>query len=152
LLTGPICNSVLRTSGSARRLERLARTNLFVVAEAEGFRLHAALRDALRAQLERDEPGRVRVLAERAADWSARHGDREGAVAYAWGAERHDRFAELVEHSASDLYSPGRLPLLERWRARADEPLLARYPALAVWAAIAHLQQGRADDALRLVE
>lgn len=151
-LSGPLCNHALRTTRSADRLENLARTLLFVRPAGDGYRLHRAFRDALRAELDRHEPGRAEAIARRAGDWHERHGEREQAVPYAWAAGRRDRFAELVERSAPALYNSGRIDVLERWLGWPDEQQLADHPMLAAWSSLLHALRGRADDALHLVE
>ncbi len=59
-LSGALCDSALRVSGSATRLKQLARSLLFVIQTAGGARGRIAstpaLRDALRGELLRREP------------------------------------------------------------------------------------------------
>ena len=150
-LSGPFCDAVLRTTGSAARLDRIARVNLFVMGLGSGsarvYRLHPMLRDALAAELENREPGQAFALASRAADWSVRHGDLELAAEYAWAAGDRDRFASIVEDSALLLFHGGELALVEHWLARADDELLARHPAVAIFGAFMHNIAGRPDQA-----
>jgi LuxR family transcriptional regulator, maltose regulon positive regulatory protein len=155
-LSGPICDGVLGTSRSAARLERLAGALLFVQPVENGrrlaYRLHGMVREALLAELRRDEPGADRLLAARASRWCEEHGDPEQAVAYAWAARDRERFAALVEEQAMPLYHGGGLATLEEWLSWPDERLLARHPRLAVWGALVATFCGRGDDALRLTE
>lgn len=149
--SGPMCDAVLETSGSATLLDRIARANLFLTGVGSGkprvFRLHPMLRDALARELRQRDPGRAAAIAARAADWSERHGDAEAAVEYAWTAGDRERFATLVEHATLSLFQVGRLGTIERWLTRLDTVTLARRPALAVYGAFVHNLRGRPDEA-----
>jgi LuxR family transcriptional regulator, maltose regulon positive regulatory protein len=155
-LSGALCDSALRVSGSATRLRRLARSTLFLIPLARGrtrtYRLHSAFRDALLGELRRREPGLARAIAARAADWATRQGNHEQAVGYAWAAGREEEFAALIERSAPALYHQGGLPTIERWLAWPPEPLFAEHPALALWRALAYLLRGRDEEAVRWLE
>ena len=59
-LTGPLCDAVLEQEGSAAVLDRLSRSNLFLVPlddEGGWFRFHHLFAQLLRVELERREPG-----------------------------------------------------------------------------------------------
>jgi LuxR family maltose regulon positive regulatory protein len=149
--SGPLCDAVLRTSGSAARLARLARSNLFVTRQGSGkahvYRLHAMLRDTLVAELCRRDPGRFDEIALRAADWMESHGELGEAADYAWAAGDRDRFARIAEEAALPLLQVGQLASIERWIGRLDPDLLEEHPALAVCGAFVHTLRGRPLEA-----
>jgi LuxR family maltose regulon positive regulatory protein len=152
-LTARLCDRTLQTRGSAERLERLSRATGFLIPIDEGaYRLHQAFREMLQAELRRAEPETPALLAARAAEWCAEHGEVEAAARYAWTAGRPDRYAELTEQAATGLYHSGGLDTLERLLAEPGEQLVPRHPELAAWGAIVHALRGRADDAVRMVE
>ena len=155
-LSGALCDTALRVSGSATRLKQLAGSLLFVIPTANGrsrtYRLHAALRDALRGELLRREPRLAQAIAARAADWALRQGDDEQAVAYAWGAGREEQFVTLIERSATAVYHNGGLSTIERWLSWPRDSLFADHPALSLWRALVHLLRGDEDEALRWLE
>ena len=150
-LSAPVCDAVLRTSGSAARLERIARSNLFVAGLGSGkprvYRMHPMLREALSEKLQRHDPSRTAAIADRAADWSESHGNVEETVEYAWTAGNRERFAALAEQAALPLLQVGHLATIERWLARLDTDLLDRYPALAICGAYVHDLRGRPEEA-----
>lgn len=96
-LSGPFCDAVLETSGSAQRLEALERQHLFlsgVDREASRFRWNPLVREALAAEFTSRDPARARHLRTVGAEWLAAHdapqdalvlqlsiGDREAALA-----------------------------------------------------------------------
>src|SRR5262249_40195336 len=62
---GALCDVVAEASGSSELLERLERSNFFVVpldSERCWYRLHGVFRTLLRTELERREPGLERTL------------------------------------------------------------------------------------------
>ncbi|MGB0091466.1 MAG: hypothetical protein WBP81_02875, partial [Solirubrobacteraceae bacterium] len=82
-LCGPLCDAVLQTTGSARKLEEVERSNLNVVPldrTREWYRYHHLFRDALRTELMRREPEAVPALHRRAAAWLEGNGEAVAAV------------------------------------------------------------------------
>jgi LuxR family maltose regulon positive regulatory protein len=135
-LSGPLCDAVLGTTGSAAVLASLERSNLLVVPldrQREWYRYHPLFRELLRGQLERDAPELVRELTRRAAKWCAHHGLAEAAVDYAMDAGDADLVAHVVEQAAIGVYRSGRLATVQRWFDWFDEHgLIQRYPAVAM--------------------
>ena len=71
-MCGGLCDHVLETTGSARMLETLERTNRFVVPldrRGEWYRYHHLFAEVLCNELERSEPDIVPELQRRAMDW-----------------------------------------------------------------------------------
>src|SRR5215218_8941860 len=88
-LSGPLCDAVLDTTGSAAVLASLERSNLLVVPldrQRAWYRYHPLFRELLRGELERSEPEQVGELILRAARWCQDHGPVEAAVGYAMEA------------------------------------------------------------------
>jgi LuxR family maltose regulon positive regulatory protein len=75
-MTGPLCDAVLGSAGSAASLEALARSNAFVIPldhRREGYRYHHLFADLLRAELDRRHPELLPVYRRRAAAWCELH-------------------------------------------------------------------------------
>jgi LuxR family maltose regulon positive regulatory protein len=146
-LSGPICDAVLRRLGSAEALERLARTNLFLIplssTKPRSYRFQRLFREALRAELDRSRPELAWTLAARASAWCEANGDVQSAVEYARAAGERDRFAALLERCALPLYYSGRLATVERWLDELDLGELERHPALAAVGALVYGLEGR---------
>ncbi|MFI5952239.1 LuxR C-terminal-related transcriptional regulator [Cryptosporangium sp. NPDC051539] len=99
LLSGPLCDAVLRTTGSADVLAELERADLFVAAldaDRQWYRCHRLLRDALRHEAGADPDD---VLA-RAADWFASHDRIDDAVSHLVRAGRTEAAAALLTETA----------------------------------------------------
>jgi LuxR family transcriptional regulator, maltose regulon positive regulatory protein len=152
-LSGPLCDAVLGTTGSAAVLASLERSNLLVVPldrQREWYRYHQLFRELLRGQLERSEPELVRELTRRAAKWCADHGLAEAAVDYAMDAGDADLVARGVEQAAIGVYRSGRLATVQRWFDWFDDRgLLQHYPAVAVLGAWIQALGGHAAAAER---
>ena len=98
-LCAELCDAVLGTTGSGDVLERLARTNLFLLPlddQRRWFRFHHLFAQLLRVELERREPERARALHRRAAAWHAGSGTTDEAVHHALAADAYDEAGALV--------------------------------------------------------
>jgi LuxR family transcriptional regulator, maltose regulon positive regulatory protein len=117
-MSGPLCDAVLGTTGSADMLESLARSSLLTTPldrRRQWYRLHRLFRELLRSQLERSDPGLAVELTRRAAEWCAANDLPEPAVGYAMAAGDAGRAADVVVDTALTVYADGRLDELERW-------------------------------------
>jgi LuxR family transcriptional regulator, maltose regulon positive regulatory protein len=135
-LSGPLCDAVLGTTGSAAVLESLERSNLLVVPldrQRTWYRYHQLFQELLRGELERSEPELVRELTRRAARWCQQHGLPEAAIGYAMDAGDADLAARGVEQAAISVYRSGRLATVQRWFDWFDDHgLIQHYPAVAM--------------------
>jgi LuxR family maltose regulon positive regulatory protein len=135
-MSGPLCDAMLATTGSADLLESLARSGMLVIPldrRRNWYRFHRLFREQLRAQLERDEPVLAVELTRRAAQWCEDNELPESAVEYAIAAGDADRAARLVADLNLPTAAGDRLPLLQRWFGWFEaERLVERYPAVAV--------------------
>jgi len=155
-LSGPLCDAVAETSGSADVLERLERSNLFVVPldrERRWYRIHSVFRRTLQAELQRREPDLVSTLRKRASWWCARYGDHEFAIDYACAAGDVDLLSGLLVTSPLPFTATGRPARVQGWlEALDDDKVLERNPVLASIGALTWGMTGRADAAERWAE
>ena len=152
-MCGPLCEAVLDQPGSAAELAELVRSNLLLVPlDRRGFwfRYHHLFRDMLLAELERLEPGLLPVLRRRAAAWCEANGRPEEALEYAMAAGDVDAAARLAQSLWLPTDRQGRFVTLQRWfRWLDDRDGIARYPLIAVWAAVLAAETGRPAEAER---
>lgn len=152
-MCGSLCDAVVGDGGSARELEAIERTNLFLVPldhERSWYRYHRLFRSALRNELAEQEPELVAVLHRRAADWYERHGDLESAFDHVHAGGDHRRAARIFSRIALPTYHSGRAATVDGWLARFDDPvMLARYPSVALQGGWIHALQGRRATAER---
>jgi len=157
-LSGPLCDAVTGEEGSQALLEKLEKSNLFVIAlddRREWYRYHHLFAEVLQAHAARHDRERVRELHRRAIVWYERNGSINDAVAHAERAADTERVAALLECAwpAMDRsYQTG------RWLARAKalpDALIRTRPVLDMGYAWALLNAGEleaADVQLRQVE
>jgi LuxR family maltose regulon positive regulatory protein len=155
-MCGSLCDAVLDDEGSSRELDRIERSNLFLVPldqQRIWHRYHHLFRDLLRRELAEREPQLVAVLHGRAADWYERHSDPESALEHALAAGDLDRVAASVIDIALPSYYGGRIASVERWLSHfEDAALLERYPGVALQGGWVHALCGRSADAERWLD
>jgi LuxR family maltose regulon positive regulatory protein len=151
-MCGSLCDAALETSGSARRLESLLRTNSFLIPldrRGEWYRYHHLFGQLLRSELDHTEPEAVLALNRRAMTWCIDNDLKEAAVAYGRAAGEMDTIAGLIDELALPLFYDGRQQTVEEWLEWFADDDLVRYPALAVYGSWFHLLTGRPDEAAR---
>jgi LuxR family transcriptional regulator, maltose regulon positive regulatory protein len=152
-LSGPLCDAVLDTTGSAAVLASLERSNLLVVPldrQREWYRYHPLFRELLRGELERSAPELAGELTLRAARWCQDQGLVEAAVGYAMDAGDADLVAQGVEQAVISVYRSGRLATVQAWFDWFDNhDLVEQYPAVAVLGAWVQALGGHAAAAER---
>jgi LuxR family maltose regulon positive regulatory protein len=117
-LNPSLCDAVLEVEGSGEVLERLERSNLFLVpldARGTSYRWHGMLRDILLRELLRSEPHAVPTLNARAAAWHEEAGDSEAALEYALAAGDDERVGRLLPAMAQRALNSGRIGTVRRW-------------------------------------
>jgi LuxR family maltose regulon positive regulatory protein len=152
-MNGPLCDAVLRRTGSARLLEELEDSNLLVVPldrRREWYRYHKLFQDLLRAELSRRESGLVAQLHARAATWCEANGRPEMAIDHAMASGDADEVIRLVGNHLLAAYAGGRLETLCGWlRWIDDHGGIERHPAVATLGAVARALIGQPAAAER---
>ncbi len=152
-MSGPLCDAVLKTGGSAGVLAELERSNLLLVPldrRGQWYRYHRLFRDMLLAELDRRNPGLIPVLHRRAAQWHERNGEPAEALGYWMKAGEADSAGRLVSALAFPAYQQGRVATAERWFGwLKDHGVAANQPAAAVLAAMISALTGKPGEAER---
>jgi LuxR family maltose regulon positive regulatory protein len=155
-MSGPLCDAVLESSGSAAILESLERTNNFLVPldrERQWYRYHHLFQELLRAELEHDEPELAPRLLGHAVEWCAANGQLEAALGYAQEAGDVDRAAKLFEMCGPLVYQTGRIATTERWLGWLEaHGAMERNAAVAALGSAVAGTWGRPAEALRLAD
>lgn len=155
-LSGSLCDAVLRTTGSAARLEALERCNLLVMPlghDRTWYRCHHLFREVLRAELHRRDGELIAALRRRAADWYEAHALPELAVEQAMALGDGPRVASLATTWAQPFYQQGRATTARRWLDWLDEhDLVESRPTLGFTGALAHMVDGSPAAATRWLD
>jgi LuxR family maltose regulon positive regulatory protein len=153
-LCGPLVDHALGTTGSASRLDALARSNLFVVPIDRNrvwYRYHTLFRELLAAELRDNDPELVPVLLGRTADWYEAQDAPEQALAVAFDAGDTARAARIVARIGLPAYWEGRFAALRGWIARFGDAI-NQHPAAAVLGALTAILDGEPANAEWLLE
>jgi LuxR family transcriptional regulator, maltose regulon positive regulatory protein len=137
-LSGPLCDAVLETQGSAALLRELEASNLFVVPlddRRQWYRYHQLFADLLRLQLGAREPGLVPVLHRRAAAWHQAAGNLDEAIGHATAAGEVSQAGALIARHWAAHWLGGQRATVARWlEGLADEAILADPPVALITA------------------
>jgi LuxR family maltose regulon positive regulatory protein len=147
-ISGPLCNHVLDRQDAGAVLHNIFRNRLLLIPldrRGDAYRMHALLREALEADLERTDPVGARRVHERASTWFEDAGDIDRAVRHAIEAQDLRRAGQLVVLHGPALYTNGRYSTLGRWLAALPDEQVAADPALCLCAALAALGLGNSD-------
>jgi LuxR family maltose regulon positive regulatory protein len=137
-LSGPLCDAVLETQGSAARLRELEASNLFVVAlddRRQWYRYHQLFADLLRLQLGLREPELVPVLHRRAAAWHQAAGQIDAAIGHASAAGDLAEAGRLIARHWASHWLGGQRATVARWLAGLPDGAIAADPPVALIAA-----------------
>jgi LuxR family transcriptional regulator, maltose regulon positive regulatory protein len=149
-LSGPLCDAVLRTSGSAATLDRLAHTSLPlepVDPRHESYRCHPLLRDMLLGELRRFDPEREAALHLRASAHYAERGSTDPSIAHAVAARDASRTGELLWEHLPTYVAEGRNELVQGWLGDFSAEDLSAHASLSLTAAYSALVLGRVRQA-----
>jgi LuxR family maltose regulon positive regulatory protein len=144
-LSGPLCDAALERSDSAVLISAAAARNLMLIPldrTHASYRCHPMLRDVLRTELDRLQPGLAPELHRRASDWFRERGDVEKAVQHAVAAGDPSLAGELLWPSCASYLTAGHEALVARWLDAFAESQLAGNARLALCAAHTHLAMG----------
>jgi LuxR family transcriptional regulator, maltose regulon positive regulatory protein len=138
-LSGPLCDAVLEAQGSARLLEELERSNLFLVPlddRRQWYRYHHLFAQLLRLELASREPGLLATLHHRAAAWHRQAGNLDEAIGHASAAGEFVEAAALIARHWLTYWRRGQRATVARWLdGLPDEAIMANPPAayVAAW-------------------
>jgi LuxR family maltose regulon positive regulatory protein len=128
-LSGPLCDAVTGHGASARTLDELARSNLFVVELDERrhwYRYHHLLQACLQAELTREPADYVASLHRRAAAWYLTAGDIDEAVRHTIAAGDLTGARELIaQHWAPMMLVFAGDRTVEDWFAALPDTVIA---------------------------
>lgn len=157
-LTGGLCDAVTLATDGRATLERLDRSNMFLVAlddRRHWYRYHHLFADVLRARLTDDQPGLIDELHRRASAWYSVNGDPASAIEHALAGHDLVEAARLIELAAPMLRQSRQEGTLRRWLEALPADVFADRPVLAISLVGARMATGETagvEPLLQLVE
>ena len=157
-LCGPLCDAVLEREDCGEMLERLSRTNLFLVHlddRREWYRFHHLFAQVLRVELERREPGLTPALHRRAYLWHRNFGLLDEAIRHAIEAAAYTEASELIARSWIDFVQAARYHTVLAWLGRFPEDVVredTRLLLVKAWVLSACARRDEAEEVVAIVE
>ena len=154
-VTGPLCDAVADTTGSARKLEGLARSNLFVVPldeQRDWYRYHHLFRACLNAELRLESAELIPELHRRASSWFERAGDTSEAISHAIAGQDFPAASELLAAHWNEVVSAGGLRTVEMWLMALPERVVLEDARLCLARAWTSFASGALDEVLPCLE
>ncbi len=134
-MTGSLCDAVTGREDGQATLERLERSNLFIVPldhRRQWYRYHHLFADLLRRRLRENEPDRISKLHHRAGDWFAGQGLNREALHHSLAAKDYQRAADLLKTLALEILQRGEHAAVSGWINALPESLVREQPYLCV--------------------
>ena len=152
-MCGSLCDAILEKKESGAVLEQMEARNLLVLPldrRREWYRYHRLLRDLLRSELRRQEPGLVADLHFRAAAWFEANSMPEQAIGHAQAAGDYDRVVRLILELQQPVWASGRVETVLRWMEWIRDVTSAEhYGAIAVHGSLIFALLGQPSEAER---
>jgi LuxR family maltose regulon positive regulatory protein len=137
-LSGPLCDHVLETQGSAELMRRLEQSNLFLLpldGRREWYRYHRLFGELLRLELANQDGELIPALHRRAAAWHRRVGDVEETIYHLTATRDFAGAGALIAASWLAQWRHGRRATVSRWIDELPEEAVLANPPVAFVAA-----------------
>jgi LuxR family maltose regulon positive regulatory protein len=154
-VSGPLCDAIADTTGSARKLETLARSNLFVVPlddRRDWYRYHHLFRACLGAELRLASAELIPELHRRASSWFQRSGDTAEAIGHAIAGQDFPAASELLAAHWNEVLSTGGLRAVEMWLMALPEHVVTADARLCLARAWTSFAKGALEEVLPCLE
>jgi LuxR family transcriptional regulator, maltose regulon positive regulatory protein len=148
-LCGPLCDAVTDTEGSARLLQEIESSNLFLVpldSHRLWYRYHHLFAELLRHELKQTDSALLVTLHRRAAMWYRDEGYVPEAIQHFIAAGDVAEAAELVALNWNDFLNAGHMHTVDGWLNALPRDALARDARLCLARAGVSLTLGRRDQ------
>jgi LuxR family maltose regulon positive regulatory protein len=154
-VTGPLCDAVAGASGSARQLDALARSNLFVVPlddRRDWYRYHQLFRSCLNAELRLQASDLIPELHRRASEWFRSAGYITDAIDHAIASQDFAMASELLAAHWNEIISSGGLRAVEMWLMSLPERIVLEDARLCLARAWTSFAKGALEEVLPCLE
>ncbi len=145
-----LCDAVTNQTNSGHLLEKLEKSNLFVIPlddERRWYRYHHLFADLLQQRLVTQKKDRVPDLHQRASHWLAENGLKYDAVDHAFAAGNYNSAGRLIADIAEREWDRSRESILMQWIEKLPESLVQANPKLCIFYARELFKAGLVEDA-----
>jgi LuxR family transcriptional regulator, maltose regulon positive regulatory protein len=154
-VNGPLCDAVAESVGSARKLDTLARSNLFVVPldhRRDWYRYHHLFRACLNAELRLESADLIPELHRRASRWFRTNGEVTEAINHAIAGQDFPAASELLAAHWNEVVSTGGLRTVEMWLMALPERVVMEDARLCLARAWTSFAKGALEEVLPCLE
>ncbi len=148
-LSAPLCNAILGRGNSQHILDRIEKSNLFVVPldqERTWYRYHLLFADLLASSLKQSQAEALPELHRKACAWYEANGLLSEALVHALAAGDLDRLVNIVERYAFTIMEVHEAFSLLNWLNSLPESVMASKPWLNIARAWLLAYLGRSDQ------
>jgi LuxR family transcriptional regulator, maltose regulon positive regulatory protein len=148
-LEGPLCDALTGSSDSRQMLERIERSNLFLIpldSNRQKYRYHHVFARVLRHELERTEPGWPAVLHRRASAWHRAHGSAAAAIDHAMAAADLAEASDLIVSQWNSYLNEGQAETVQSWLDRLPPEMVVADSRLCLVSGWLARHGGRLDE------
>jgi LuxR family maltose regulon positive regulatory protein len=141
-LTGSLCDAVTGNNDGSEVLERLERSNLFLIPlddSGSWYRYHHLFADVLQKHLRYLYKEHLPEIHRRAAGWFQENGSWEDAFRHWVAGGEPATAANLMEQQALSVLSRGDISTLQRWLGLLPPKIIQQRPWLCVFSAWVYL-------------
>ena len=134
-LSGPLCDAVTGSTGSAAMLETLERANLFIVpldTQRHWFRYHHLFAEVLLTHALAELPGQIPLLRRRASLWCEQNNLPAEAIRLALAAGDIERAAGLIETAYTAMDANLQSGVWLGWARKLPAEIVRQRPVLCV--------------------
>ena len=149
-LNGSLCDAVTGRNDSNKMLEKLERSNLFVIPldnERKWFRYHHLFADVLLVHTMDEQQDSIQKLHIQASEWYENNGFRADAVHHALASKDMERAAGLIERAFSEMEGIFQLSTWIKWVEKIPDEMIRVRPVLSIGYAWAFLDFGEIEAA-----
>ncbi len=149
-LCGELCRAVTGDSASQQMLEKMERTNLFVIPlddQRGWFRYHHLFADLLRQRLSLVAPDSVPALHCQASLWYEQNYFLTQAIEHALAANDNQKAIQLIGKYIESIWEHGDQTRLTRWLTSLPEDEISQHPLILTHHAFALCFSGQFDAA-----
>lgn len=154
-VSGSLCATVTGNPQSQAMLEKLERSNLFLVPLDDNrtwFRYHRVFADFLRADLERHFRGEMAGLHRRAAAWHLEHGLPEQAFQHAMAGRDPNLVIEVVDRYSTVKMFSGEMRVVREWLDALPNDWIVTFPKLGLAEAAYLVLTGQTEASIRRLD
>jgi len=149
-----LCNSILDRNDSQLIIERLEKSNLFVIpldSERKWYRYHHLFTDLLKQRLLLKDPNVVEDLYKKSAKWFEENKMYDLAITHTLVLKNHEKVIQLLEEIVEQMWKDGLHKAIYAYGDLIPEDLITGYPNFCLYYSWVLINTGKTEKARPLL-